>query len=128
MNLLKKKAISFLITFISLLVFLLIYTFLLYKGKISSSSQAIFRTTLIIGAIFYFIYGLLTGIIEKKNGFISSILSTLVLIIVTIVIKVISKSTNFPIDIIKYVIYILASGLGGIIGVNLFNKKKLKRT
>lgn len=127
MKLLKKKAVSFLITLIILFISVLIYTLLLYNGKINTSNESIYRSTLIIGAAIFFIYGLLTGVLEKRNGFISSILSTTILLLIIIIVKFISKSTNFPMDFIKYLIYILASGLGGIVGVNIGQKKKLKR-
>lgn len=126
MKLLKQKAISFLISLLILTIIVAIYTSLLYNGKISSDTKAIYRSTFIIGAVYFFIIGFLSGIIEKKKGFISSLISGLVLILIIILVRLLSKRVILINDWIKYIIYLGTCILGGIIGVNLTFKKKEK--
>lgn len=126
MKLLKQKAISFLISLLILTIIVAVYTSLLYNGKISSDTKAIYRSTFIIGAVYFFIVGFLSGIIEKKKGFISSLISGLVLILIIILVRLLSKRVILINDWIKYIIYLGTCILGGIIGVNLTFKKKEK--
>lgn len=126
MKLLKQKAISFLISLLILTIIVAVYTSLLFNGKISSDTKAIYRSTFIIGAVYFFIVGFLSGIIEKKKGFISSLISGLVLILIIILVRLLSKRVILINDWIKYIIYLGTCILGGIIGVNLTFKKKEK--
>ncbi len=119
-----KKAIVFLSSLFILLMTSLIYTFLIYKEKIDVSTAAIYRTTFIMGAIIFFIFGLITGIIEKKRGFLSSFISSIAIVVIIILIKLISKEQFQATYFIKYGVYVLTSVLGGILGVNLFAKNK----
>jgi len=124
MKLLKQKAISFLISFIILSIMVLVYTFLLYNGKISSDAKAIRRSTFIIGAFYFFILGFVSGLIEKKRGFISSLITGLALIVLIILIKLLSKQVIFVIDWLKYLVYLGCIIFGGILGVNVRAPKK----
>jgi putative membrane protein, TIGR04086 family len=127
MKLLKQKAISFLISLLILTIIVAIYTSLLYNGKISSDTKAIYRSTFIIGAVYFFIVGLLSGIIEQKKGFLSSFISGIILIIIIIVVRLLSKRVILLNDWVKYVIYLGMCIIGGIIGVNLTFKRKEKK-
>lgn len=127
MNLLKKKAISFLITLVILFISTLIYTILLFNEKINSDYSSIYKVTLIIGIICFFTFGLITGLIEQNKGFLSSILTSIILLSIVIIIKLISKQEFTTPILIKYLMYVLASGVGGIVGVNINTKKKKKR-
>ena len=102
MQYLLKKSIVFLITLFILFITSLIYTFLIYKEKIDISTAGIYRTSFIIGAIIFFIYGLLTGITEKKKGFLSSFISTFIIIAIIIIVKLLSKQSFQPTNLIKY--------------------------
>ncbi len=124
MKLLKQKAISFLISFIILSIMVLVYTFLLYNGKISSETQAIHRSTFIIGALYFFILGFVSGFIEKKRGFLSSLITGLVFILLILFIKLLSKQVIFVTDWLKYLVYLGCIVFGGILGVNLKAPKK----
>lgn len=119
-----KKINCFLITLFILFITSLIYTFLIYKEKIDISTAGIYRTSFIIGAIIFFIYGLLTGITEKKKGFLSSFISTFIIIAIIIIVKLLSKQSFQPTNLIKYGVYLLTSVVGGILGVNLTSKSK----
>lgn len=124
MQYLLKKSIILLISLFILFITALIYTFLLYNQKIDSSAASIYRTSFIIGTIIFFIYGILTGIIEKKHGFLSSFISSLIIITIIILVKVIAKNPLNIANFIKYGVYLLSSSIGGILGVNLFHKEK----
>ena len=124
MQYLLKKSIVFLITLFILFITSLIYTFLIYKEKIDISTAGIYRTSFIIGAIIFFIYGLLTGITEKKKGFLSIFISTFIIIAIIIIVKLLSKQSFQPTNLIKYGVYLLTSVVGGILGVNLTSKSK----
>ncbi len=126
MRYLLKKAIIFLITFFIFLITILIYTLLLYNQKIDATTASIYRTTFIIGTVIFFIYGLLTGLIERKKGFISSFISTIILILLIILVKVIAQKSFAITNLIKYGVYLLASSIGGILGVNFTSKKMSK--
>lgn len=123
MKILKQKALSFLISLVIFTILTIIYTIFLYNGKISNQSKAIHTATLVIGIVTFFLYGLLTGIIEKQNGFLSCLISTLILLLIIVAIKLLSKRVILLGDWIKYAIYLGTSILGGIIGVNLISKK-----
>ncbi len=124
MKLLKQKAISFLISFIILSIMVLVYTFLLYNGKISSDAKSIHRSTFIIGALYFFILGFVSGCIEKKRGFISSLITGLIFILLILFIKLLSKQVIFVTDWLKYLVYLGCIIFGGILGVNLKAPKK----
>ena len=120
MKLLKSKAISILI---SLFIFA-IFTFIVYNGKIEAKANDIYRFSIIIGAISFFLIGLISGIVEKKYGIISNFITGLILLIIIIVIKLLSKSTLEGTDWLKYGIYLITISLGGMIGVQLDTRKK----
>ena len=91
MKLLKSKAISILISLFIFAIFTFIYTILVYNGKIEAKTNDIYRFSIIIGAISFFLIGLISGIVEKKYGIISNFITGLILLIIIIVIKLLSK-------------------------------------
>ncbi len=124
MNILKQKAVSFLISTIILSIITIVYTSLLYTGKINNDSKAIYRTTFIIGTIVFFLFGLISGMIEKKHGFLSNFISGLIVISIIILIRLLSKRVILLNDWIKYAVYLISCMLGGILGVNMTFKRK----
>lgn len=124
MKLLKSKAISILISLFIFAIFTFIYTILVYNGKIKAKANDIYRFSIIIGAISFFLIGLISGIVEKKYGIISNFITGLILLIIIIVIKLLSKSTLEGTDWLKYGIYLITISLGGMIGVQLDTRKK----
>lgn len=124
MKLLKSKAISILISLFIFAIFTFIYTILVYNGKIEAKTNDIYRFSIIIGAISFFLIGLISGIVEKKYGIISNFITGLILLIIIIVIKLLSKSTLEGTDWLKSGIYLITISLGGMIGVQLDTRKK----
>lgn len=124
MKLLKSKAISILISLFIFAILTFIYTILVYNGKIEAKANDIYRFSIIIGAISFFLIGLISGIVEKKYGILSNFITGLILLIIIIVIKLLSKSTLEGTDWLKYGIYLITISLGGMIGVQLDARKK----
>ena len=100
------------------------YFYLYYNCKIEAKTNDIYRFSIIIGAISFFLIGLISGIVEKKYGIISNFITGLILLIIIIVIKLLSKSTLEGTDWLKYGIYLITISLGGMIGVQLDTRKK----
>ena len=94
MKLLKSKAISILISLFIFAIFTFIYTILVYNGKIEAKANDIYRFSIIIGAISFFLIGLISGIVEKKYGIISNFITGLILLIIIIVIKLFMLCVN----------------------------------
>lgn len=117
MKILKAKAISFLISIIIFSLLSLIYTVLIFKQTKISNSFLFVQSKILIGAVSFFSLGLISSLIEKKNGLISNFLTGLIVCFLLSIIKLISKETIDLFVWIKYSIYILFSTLGGIIGV-----------
>lgn len=55
---------------------------------------------------------------QDKNGIIKGFLLGILFISIIILIKLITKTSLFNTDIIKYIIYVIFSTIGGIMGVN----------
>lgn len=126
MNILKSKAISFLISIFIFAIITLIYTILVYNETIKSDQNSIFRFSLILGGISFFIFGFASGLIEKKNGIISNFISAIILLTIIIVVNILTKQNILPTDWIKYIIYLISCCLGGLVGVNFIFKNKKK--
>ncbi|MCM1259357.1 MAG: TIGR04086 family membrane protein [Prevotella sp.] len=124
MQFVKQKAITFLISFFIFILFTLVYTLILYFGKVSYTETSVYRFTFVIGVLSFFIYGFLTGKIEQKHGLLSSFLSTLVILALVVLVHLLSKKSIDAPSWIKYASYLLASSLGGMLGVNFHSIKK----
>lgn len=122
MNFLKNKALSYFIFIIILAITIIIYTSLLYFGVISSNDSTVKAVSFIIGLFLFLILGLISGLKEKKRGWLAGFTSSLFLIFIIIIINIISKSLN-AMSLIKYLAYVISSMLGGIVGVNIVTKK-----
>ena len=72
----------------------------------------------------FFILGLLSGIVAKKNGLIEGLLAALIIIAIVLLINLIVKIQLKPMFFIKMGSFLLSSSAGGIIGVNIVNKNK----
>ncbi|MCM1514795.1 MAG: TIGR04086 family membrane protein [Anaeroplasma bactoclasticum] len=124
MQFVKQKAITFLISFFIFILFTLVYTLILYFGKVSYTETSVYRFTFVIGVLSFFIYGFLTGKIEQKHGLLSSFLSTCVILALVIFVHLLSKKSIDAPSWIKYASYLLSASLGGMLGVNLHAVKK----
>lgn len=124
MQFIKQKAITFLISFFIFILFTLIYTFILYFGKVSYTETSVYRFTFVIGVLSFFIYGFLTGKIEQHHGLLSSFLSSLIILSLVVLVHLLSKKSIDAPSWIKYASYLLAASLGGMLGVNFHSLKK----
>ena len=120
---LKNKFLSFIFFTIIMLFLSLIYAIFLSL----SSSSFTYNSNLInnhyityfIGLFSFFILGIISGIKEKKKGIVAGISSSLILLFIVIIIKIINDTFNLSLPIIiKYLSYIFISIFGGILGVN----------
>ena len=122
MKFLKNKALSYFIFIIILAITIIIYTSLLYFGVISSNDNTVKTVSFGMGLVLFLILGLISGLKEKKSGWLAGFTSSLFLVLIVIFINIISKNLTVM-SLIKYLAYVISSMLGGIIGVNIITKK-----
>ncbi len=124
----RKKIYKFLFVYliftIILTLFAFIYALLLHKGILYTTNPGFSNITFIFGIILFFILGLLSGIVAKKNGLIEGLLAALIIIAIVLLINLIVKIQIKPMFFIKMGSFLLSSSAGGIIGVNIVNKNK----
>lgn len=124
----KKKIYQFILVYFLFTIILTFIAFIyaiLLKNKILSSTMPAFNNiTFIIGVILFFILGLLTGIVAKKNGLLEGLLSALIILSIVLLINLIIKIEIKPFFFIKIGSYLLSSMAGGIVGVNIVSKNK----
>lgn len=125
MKFLKNKALSYFIFIIILAITIIIYTSLLYFGVISSNDNSVKTVSMIMGLVLFLILGIISGIKEKKSGWLAGLTSSLFLILIIIFINIISKSLSIM-SLVKYLAYLISAMLGGIIGVNFVKKGESK--
>lgn len=123
----KNKIYKFLIVYLIFTIILttisFIYAILLRKGILFTTTPGFNKITFIVGLILFFILGLLSGVVAKKNGLIEGLLSALIILSIVLLINLIIKIDIKPMFFIKMGSYLLCSMAGGIIGVNIVNKK-----
>ena len=122
MKFLKNKALSYFIFIIILAITIIIYTSLLYFGVISSNDNTVKTVSFVMGLVLFLILGLISGLKEKKSGWLAGFTSSLFLVLIVIFINIISKNLTVM-SLIKYLAYVISSMIGGIIGVNIITKK-----
>ncbi len=122
MKFLKNKALSYFIFIIILAITIIIYTSLLYFGVISSNDNTVKTVSFVMGLVLFLILGLISGLKEKKSGWLAGFTSSLFLVLIVIFINIISKNLTVM-SLIKHLAYVISSMLGGIIGVNIITKK-----
>ncbi len=101
-----------------------IYAILLKNKVLSTTNPGFNNITFIIGIILFFILGLLSGIVAKKNGLLEGLLSALIILSTVLLINLIIKVEIKPFFFIKIGSFLLSSMAGGIVGVNAINKNK----
>lgn len=125
---LKNQAKSYLTFIIIFIPIIFIYTYLLYTNKLSSSINSINITTLIIGIISFFILGFISANNHQKKGILTGLFASLFIIAIVLIINILSKENLEFKSYLKYLLLILSSSFGGMIGVNIKPLKlKLKR-
>lgn len=119
MNFIKNKLKELLFISIIFLITMLIYTILIYFQILKLENSTLRTTIYITGLVLFLIFGIISGIIEKKNGWLSGITSATLIIILTFIINLISKNKIDIYYLVKIITFLLSSTLGGMIGVNL---------
>ena len=101
----------------------LIYTLLGYNNTITLTTKLNRIMSVILGSLFFLLTSLMYTKTKLKNGFLHGLLLGTIIISIIIIIKLFTK-TMIPANyFIKYAVYIFASIIGGIIGINRQNKK-----
>lgn len=125
-NKIYKFVIVYLIFTIILTVIAFIYAILLNNGILSTSSPAFTNITFVVGIILFFILGLISGIVAKKNGLIEGLFSSLLILSIALLVNLIIKIEIKPLFFVKIAAYLISSMAGGILGVNWSSKKNSK--
>lgn len=125
-NKIYKFVIVYLIFTIILTVIAFIYAILLNNGILSTSSPAFTNITFVVGIILFFILGLISGIVAKKNGLIEGLFSSLLILSIALLVNLIIKIEIKPLFFVKIAAYLISSMAGGILGVNWGSKKNSK--
>lgn len=113
----KTNFIILLIWFIISLIIFTISSLFTYFGSIDISNKSIF--VYLLGVLIFFVLGLLSGNIKQNNGLFNGIIFSVVVIIILMLYYFLGLEKKFSLDIlIKSIVFILSSGLGGVIGVN----------
>ncbi len=123
MNFIKKKLSVYLLFIIIVSLFALVYALLIYYNKVSSTGHSFNIFTYIIGIILFLILGLISGLKARKNGLLEGLTAALIIILISLLLNLIIKEPFRAKYLIKIASYITSSGIGGIIGVNIFSKK-----
>ncbi len=93
-------------------IFSLIYTLIIYFSNFSFNRWI----TLGIGAFAFLILGFLSGNFQQRKGLFWGFGTALLLIFIILIFK--GFRLNTPYQIIKYLIYLLMSASGGLLGLN----------
>mgnify|MGYP004531731137 FL=1 len=121
MNYLKKIGKYFLSSLISILILSFLLSFLYYFNVISSSIYNIFKMIIIVLPLF--INSLLLGKESSKYGLMEGIKLGALFLVFILVLQAITKTSINIKSFIYYVIILLTTGLGAVIGINNQEKK-----
>lgn len=131
---LKNQAKTYLITLFIIFPILIIYALLLYFKKIPSSIEQIEISSFIMGLLFFLILGFCSGIICKEKHLLKGFISALFLIIIFVLLKLISHYQLSLREIIKYLAYLVITGMGSLLSSKITYKplnrgkhRKIKR-
>lgn len=125
-NFFLRKLITYGSFILILSIITLIYTLLIHYQKIDPTAKSYSNTTFVIGIIVFFILGLISGKVADKNGLLEGLIAALFIILISLIVNLFVKVNFEANSFVKMGTYLLASGLGGIIGVNLNNRKGKK--
>ena len=123
MNFFKNKLSVYLLFFIIVCLFAFIYALLIYYNKLSSTTKSFNTITFILGIILFLFLGLISGIKAKKNGLLEGLTAALIIILFSLLINLVIKQPFASRNLVKIASFLTSSGIGGIIGVNLTNRK-----
>ncbi len=119
---LLKRIILPLLFFLILSIFCFIYALIIKNNNYSENSIRLI--TFIIGMISFLIYGILTGLMYKKNGLIEGLLNATIVILISLIVNLFTKNAFEFTNIIKIIAYLVICSIGSIIGVNIIMKKQ----
>ena len=124
MNFIKNKLKELLFISIIFLITMLIYTILIYFQILKVDTSSLRTITYITGLVLFLIYGIISGLIEKKNGWLSGATSALIVILLFFILNLFSDNKTDLSYFIKLLSYLICSMVGGIIGINITSVKK----
>ena len=116
MTFIKKYLIHLLTTILSIIITLLLLTTLYYFNIINESTYNILKIVILLISIFF--NSLLLGRKAKNKGYLEGIKLSLILIVLFLIPTVILSNFNIKV-LIYYLIMILTSSLGSMIGINM---------
>ena len=123
MNYLKKVGKSFIYVMIIILSLTLIFTFFNYIGVFGNKLMAISK--IIIPIIAFFIGGYIIGKTSSKRGWLEGVKFSLILIVLIMLFKYLGLGNKIIFkDFIYYLILIISSVFGSMIGINKKSEKK----
>lgn len=84
--------------------------------------DSINTTVLILSIILFSVLGLLAGIMHKKKGLRNGVIYGLIVVVCLFLYSFLGNDEFSWRQILKYLILVASSGLGGVIGVNIPKK------
>lgn len=107
-----------LIVFLSSIVIIPFFLTLLNLMKLNTSKLII----IIIGAILMFIIGIITGRNTNSKGFLKGLLVSVISILILVILSLIFRTPLNINSLIYYIILVISTVFGSIIGINKKNK------
>lgn len=120
--LIKPLIFGFIFSLITTLVFIIIFAITATNINLTDNTLLILSlTSMNLGC---FIGGLTSGKISKEKGFIiGAINGFIVFLLITIISLILNKNSITIITLIKLITFTLSSMIGGVVGVNITNKR-----
>lgn len=114
----KNKLISYIAFALIISLFSIIYSLLIYYGKLSSSGKSFNIWTFLIGIVSFYFLGLFSGNCAQKNGLIEGLTAALIIILLSLLANLIIKQPLVTRSFVKTASFLVSASLGGIMGVN----------
>lgn len=114
----KNKLISYIAFVLIISLFSVIYSLLIYYGKLSSSGKSFNIWTFLIGIVSFYFLGLFSGNCAQKNGLIEGLTAALIIILLSLLANLIIKQPLVTKSFVKTASFLVSASLGGIMGVN----------
>ncbi len=118
MNKIKPVKIYFLF-FLCLFITSLIYLILLKKGIFVYNDKNLIKHTFIIGILNFFILGIFAGNNKQNKGLFFGFIYGFIFLIILGLINFLNNDLLTKNFIVKSILYLISSSIGGIIGVNI---------
>ncbi|MBP3504095.1 MAG: TIGR04086 family membrane protein [Bacilli bacterium] len=124
MQFIKNTAKSYLFFLIITSISSIIYTSIIYFSNTQISTNTLNIISFFASVVIFFILGIYISHIFKEKGLMNSFMISLILLLLILLLKIITKSFSVS-WIIKSISCLLASSIGGIIGINFKRKKTI---